>query len=45
MTSPSALRDLLMCFASVSRVPSDPDLASLSLPAKSMRLSLPVLIV
>ena len=41
ITSPRALRDLLMCRASCRRAPSEPDLANLSLPARSMRFSLP----
>jgi len=41
MTSPSALRDLLIAVASFSRSPCAPDLSTLSDPAKSTRVSLP----
>ena len=41
ITSPRDDRDLLMLWASFIRVPSDPLLDTLSLPARSTRLSLP----
>uniref|UniRef100_A0A3Q3VM19 Uncharacterized protein n=1 Tax=Mola mola TaxID=94237 RepID=A0A3Q3VM19_MOLML len=41
MTSPSADRDLLMHCASLRRLPSAPDLAILSEPARSTRFSFP----
>lgn len=41
MTSPSAERDLLMCCASRSRLPSAPDRPTRSEPARSTRFSFP----
>uniref|UniRef100_A0A8D2NLX9 Uncharacterized protein n=1 Tax=Zosterops lateralis melanops TaxID=1220523 RepID=A0A8D2NLX9_ZOSLA len=41
MTSPSADRDLLMCCASRSRLPSAPDRPTRSEPARSTRFSFP----